>query len=162
MHARPLLVTALAAATLLAVPTAAGAGTVEQLDRRTFDPSPVVTDSTIHLAGATAGPLGGFLDLTVRAQDGTLPTAPGACDAADVEAVLTVSPGETLTVSTTGEVCMHRFSTTLTVLAYFDKKDATWSGTEHRKAKVVGDGLVSASNGVFSGFGASVSAALRW
>jgi hypothetical protein len=158
---RSLLATALAAA-LAAVPMPAQAADVEYVDRSTYDSTPVVTTSTIHIDGATAGPLGGFLDLTVSAEDGTLPTTRGACDPVDVDAVLTVSPGEQLVVHTTAEVWMHQFSETLIMQAYFDKKDLSYSGTEHSKAKVVGDGSISASNAIFFGFAASFSTSVRW
>jgi hypothetical protein len=46
--------------------------------------------------------------------------------------------------------------------AYFDKKDLSYSGTEHSKAKVVGDGSISASNAIFFGFAASFSTSVRW
>jgi hypothetical protein len=119
---RSLLATALAAATLVAVPMPAQAADVEYVDRSTYDSTPVVTTSTIHIDGATAGPLGGFLDLTVSAEDGTLPTTRGACDPVDVDAVLTVSPGEQLVVHTTAEVWMHQFSETLIMQAYSTRR----------------------------------------
>ena len=162
MRTRPILATALVAATLAVVPLAAHAADAELVSRSTFDSAPTVSSSTIHVDGATAGPLGGFLDLTARAQDGTLPAVQGDCEVADVTAVLTLSPGEQLAVSTTGEICMHQFSPTLVLQSYFDKQDVTYAGTEHRKAKIVGDGSIAASNGTFLGFGASFSTSVRW
>jgi len=40
------------------------------------------------------------MDVTVNAPDGRLPTAFGSCEPVDVTAVVTVSPGEVLTVNT--------------------------------------------------------------
>lgn len=162
MRHRALLATALATAALTAVPLAAQAGDVEYIDRSNFDAAPEVTASSLHLDGATRGELGGFLDLRVTAQDGTLPTEHGACDPVDVDALLTTSPGEQLAVRTTGEVCMHQFGDTLILTSYFGKKDVTYSGTAHSKVKVVGDGMISASNGIGFGFVSSFSAAVRW
>jgi hypothetical protein len=162
MRTRSLLATAAAAAALTAVPFAAQATSLEYVDRSTFDAAPTVTASSMHLDGATSGELGGFLDIVATAQDGALPTERGACDPVDVDAVLTVSPGEQLTVHSTGEVCMHQFADTLILLSYFDKKDMTYTGTAHNKAKVVGDGMVSAGNALGFGFVASFSSSVRW
>ena len=162
MRPRTLLATAVAAAALTAVPLTAQAANAEYLDRSTFDAAPEVTASSVHLAGATHGELGGFLDIVATAEDGTLPTERGACDAVDVAAVLTVSPGEQLTVRSTGEVCMHQFADSLILLSYFDKKDMTHSGTAHSKAKVVGDGMISSGNALGFGFVSSFTASVRW
>ena len=162
MRPRTLLVTTLAAAALAAVPLTAQASTNEYLDRSNFDGAPEVTASTLHLDGATRGELGGFLDLQVTAQDGSLPTEHGACDPVDVAAVLTVAPGEQLSVRTTGEVCRHQFGDSLILTSYFGKKDLTYAGTAHQKTKVVGDGLISASNGLGFGFVSSFTASVRW
>ena len=162
MRHRTLLATAVAAAALTAVPLTAQATTAEYLDRSNFDAAPDVTASSVHLDGATSGELGGFLDIVATAQDGTLPTERGACDPVDVAAVLTVSPGEQLTVHTTGEVCMHQFADTLILQSYFGKNDMTYSGTAHHKAKVVGDGMISAGNALGFGFVASFSSSVRW
>ncbi len=162
MRPRTLLATAVAAAALTAVPLTAQAANAEYLDRSTFDAAPDVTASSVHLDGATHGELGGFLDIVATAEDGTLPTERGACDAVDVAAVLTVSPGEQLTVRSTGEVCMHQFADSLILLSYFDKKDMTHSGTAHSKAKVVGDGMISSGNALGFGFVSSFTASVRW
>ena len=159
MRARPVAATA----ALVALPMTAQAKDAELIDRRTFDATASATASTIHVAGAMAGELGGYLDVTVTAADGTLPTAPGACEPVDVTAALTVSPCEQLDVSTTGEVCRHQFSpSTLIVNASFGDGDLTYTGTEHKKVKVVGDGLIAASNSLGFGFGASISVPVRW
>ncbi len=162
MRIRPLLATVVAAAALATVPVTAQARSVENIDRRIFDSSPEVSASSLHLDGSTAGELGGFLDLVVTAKDGSLPTEQGACDRVHVDAVLTVSPGEQLTVHTRGEVCMHQFSPTLILNASFRNRHATYSGTAHRKVRVVGDGLIAASNSLGYGYGASFSSAVRW
>lgn len=160
------MTTAAAAVTAVAVmlPTAASAATTttENLSRRTYDSAPVRTAGSWHIDGATAGPLGGYLDVTATAADGTLPTANGACEAVDVRAVLTVSPGEVLTVETSnGEACVHQFGGTLSLNAYFGKKDVTYEGTEHSKVKVLGDGLIAAGQ-LFTGAQATFDATLRW
>jgi hypothetical protein len=162
MRPRTLLATTLASAALAALPLTAQAATAEYVDRSTFDGAPEVMASSLHLDGATRGELGGFLDLNVTAQDGTLPTARGACEPVAVDAVLTVSPGEQLTVATTGEACVHQFADTLIVTSYFGKKDLTYAGTAHQKAKVVGDGMISASNSLGFGYLASFTASVRW
>jgi hypothetical protein len=166
MRTRPLLAAAVAAAAVVLTPLATGtaqAKSLETIDKTTFDSSATVTASTIHIDNATAGELGGYLDLTITAQDGALPTAAGACETADVDAVVTVAPGETLTVHTTGDICAHPFSaSTLTLTAYYGDGDLAYAGTAHKKAKVVGDGLISASNGTFFGWGASFSGQVRW
>ncbi len=162
MRTRLPLAAALVAVALSAAPASAQTRTVENISRSTFDSSPVVTASSLHIDGATAGELGGFLDLVVTAKDGSLPTAQGACDRVHVDAVLTVSPGEQLTVHTKGEVCMHQFSPTLILNASFRNRHVTYTGTAHGRVKVVGDGLIAASNSTFFGYGASVSAAVRW
>lgn len=158
--------TAAAAVAALSVllPTAASAATTttENLSRRTYDSAPERTAGTWRIDGATAGPLGGYLDVTATAADGTLPTAPGACEAVDVTAVLTVSPGEVLTVETSnGEACIHQFGGTLSLNAYFGKQDLTYAGSEHSKVKVVGDGLLGAGQ-LFTGAQATFDAMLRW
>jgi len=119
------------------------------------------TAASLHLDGPTAGPLGGAMDLTVTAQDGALPTAFGSCEPVDVTAVVTFSPGEVLTVSTTGEACAHIVDGTLQVNAFFAARDVTYTGSEHKKAKLVGDGLVAAAHHTFGGQ-ASFSGAFRW
>lgn len=165
MRTRPVLATALAAAVLAVTPlaaTTAQAKELESISKTTFDSAATVTGSTVHIAHATAGELGGYLDLTITAQDGTLPDVPDTCETADVDAVVTVAPGETLTVHTTGDVCTPRFGTTLVLNAYFAPSDLQYAGTAHKKAKGVGDGLIAASNGTFFGWGASFSGQVRW
>jgi hypothetical protein len=162
MRPRTLLATALAAAALSAVPLTAQATSVEYIDRSNFDAAPEVSASSLHLDGWTSGEIGGFLDIVATAQDGSLPTERGACDPVDVDAVLTVSPGEQLTVHSSGEVCMHQFADSLILLSYFDKTDMTYSGTAHHKAKAVGDGMISSGNALGFGFVSSFTASVRW
>ena len=162
MRTRSVLATALVTVALFAaLPISAQAKTTEQLDRRLFDATPDRTAGSWHMAGLTAGPLGGALDLTITAPDGSLPTTPGACEAVDVAVVLTVSPGEVLTINTTGEACAHIIAGTLTVNAFFDTKDVTYTGTEHKKAKIVGDGLIAAGEQFFGSI-ANVSTTVAW
>jgi hypothetical protein len=78
-----------------------------------------------------------------------------------VTAVLTVSPGEVLTVHTTGEACAHISDGTLVVNAYFGKKDVSYEGSEHKKAAVIGDGLIAAAHHWYGGQ-ASFMGTVRW
>jgi len=71
-----------------------------------------------------------------------------------------VSPGEVLTVSTAGEACAHIVDGTLQVNARFGARDVTYTGTEHTKAKLVGDGLIAAAHPF--GAQASFAGAFRW
>jgi hypothetical protein len=161
MRLRSVLTTAVAAIALSAVPLSAQAKTTELIDRSLFDGTPVRTASALELAGPTAGPLGGSFDLTVIASDGTLPTTFGSCEPVDVAAVLTVSPGEVLNVHTRGEACAHIVDGTLQVNAFFDRKDVSYEGSEHKKATLVGDGLIAAAHHWYGGQ-ASFSGTVRW
>ena len=161
MRPRSVLTTAVAAIVLSAVPMSAQAKSTELIDRSLFDGTPVRTASALELAGPTAGPLGGAFALTVTASDGTLPSAFGSCEPVDVAAVLTVSPGEVLHVSTSGEACAHIVDGTLQVNAYFGKNDVSYEGSEHKKAALVGDGLIAAAHHWYGGQ-ASFSGTVRW
>jgi hypothetical protein len=162
MNVRSILVTTGATLALVAlVPAAAQAATLERIDRSLFDATPEVTASSWHFDGATSGALGGALDLRVTAADGSFPTAPGACEPAAVHAALQVSPGEVLTVDTTGEVCAHVIDASLGLNAYFGRGDVTYSGTAHKKARIVGDGLIAARPS-FLGGQASIATSVRW
>jgi len=101
------------------------------------------------------------MDLTVTAPDGTLPIVFGSCEPVDVTTVLTVSPGEVLTVISAGEACAHIVDGTLQVNAFFGARDVTYTGSEHKKAKLVGDGLVAAAHHTLGGQ-ASFSGVFRW
>jgi hypothetical protein len=120
-----------------------------------------VSASSWHFDGPTAGALGGALDLVVDATDGSFPTTPGAREPVDVRADLQVSPGEVLTVTTVGEACAHVVDASLTVNAYFGRGDVNYAGAAHKKAKIVGDGLIAASYGWLGGR-ASISTSVRW
>jgi hypothetical protein len=157
----PLLAAAIGAA-ILAAPLAASAATTENLDRRAFDSTPDRAAGSLHINGATAGPLGGYLDITFTAVDGSLPTAPQVCEPITVDATLTVSPGETLGIATTGEACTGFFGGPAVMNAYFTKEHVTYAGTAHRKAKVVGDGLIGANDMGFLGAQASVMTTVAW
>jgi hypothetical protein len=162
MRIRTLLTTGVAAAALtIALPLSAQAKETESFSRSLFDGTPERTVSSLRLAGLTAGPLGGALDVTFTASDGSLPTVRGTSEPVDVTAVLTLSPGEVLTIRTTGEASVHQFGDVLQVNAYYGKKDVTYEGTEHKKVKVVGDGLIGAAQQWY-GAQASVSGTLSW
>lgn len=161
MRIRTLLTTGAAVVVSVALPMSAQAKTTELVDRSLFDSTPQRTASSLHLDGPTAGPLGGALDLTITARDGSLPTEWGACEPVDVTAALTISPGEVLSVATTGEACAHQFSGVLQVNAYFDRMNVSYDGAEHKKVKLVGDGLIAAAHQWYGGQ-ASFSAAFSW
>ena len=142
MYTRILALAATAAtAAVLSVAAPAQAKSVETFDRRTFDSTPVVTDSGWSISAPTAGELGGWLDMTVTAADGTKPSN-GTCELATVDAVLTVAPGESFTIHTTGELCAHFTDGTPSLFGSFGAKQMSYSGS-HKKAKLVGEGFVS-------------------
>ena len=142
MHTRIVALAATAAtAAVLTVASPAQAKAVEMFDRSAFDSTPVVTASGWSISAPTAGELGGWLDMTVTAADGTKPSN-GACETATVDAVLTVAPGESFTIHTTGELCAHFTDGTPSLFGSFGAKQTSYSGP-HKKAKLVGDGFVS-------------------
>lgn len=159
MHARTTLTTTIAAAAaLMLVTPAAQAAHVDRFDRSAFDSSPVVTSSGYAMSGPTAGELGGYLSLSVRAADRTLP-AQGQCEEAVVKAVLTVSPGEEFEIGTTGELCSHFIDGTPTLNAFFGKKNVTYTGT-HKRARV-SNGIIGFRNS-FIGAQGSIGLSVRW
>jgi len=158
MHARSTLTAAFAAAALILVIPAAQAAASDRFDRSAFDGAPVVTGSGYAMSGATAGELGGHLSLSVQATDGTLP-AQGQCETADVQAVLTVAPGESFAIDTTGELCSHFIDGTPTLNAYFGAKQVSYTGT-HKHARV-SDGIIGFKNG-FIGAQGSIGLSVRW
>jgi hypothetical protein len=149
-----------AAATVLALaPGAAGApATAERFDRSAFDSTPVVTSAGYTMSGPTAGELGGQLDLSVQATDDTVPTQ-GQCETADVDAVLTVAPGESFAVHTTGELCSHFIDGTPTLNASFGARQVTYTGT-HKRARV-SNGIIGFKNS-FLGAQGSIGLTVRW
>lgn len=159
MNARSAIIATLTAVALVLATPAAQATTVDRFDRSTFDSSPVVTGSGYTMSGATSGELGGHLSLSVQASDGTLPPQ-GTCEIAAADAVLTVAPGETFTIDTTGELCSHVVDGTPTFNGYFGAKQVTYTGT-HKRARVRGDGLIAFRNS-FLGAQASVGFSVRW
>lgn len=158
MYARSTLTAALAAAALTLVTPAAQAATSDRLDRSAFDSAPVLTASGYAMSAATAGERGGHLSLTVQATDNTLP-APGQCETADVHALLTVAPGESFEIDTTGELCSHFIDSTPTLNAYFGNKQVTYTGT-HKHARI-SDGIIGFKNS-FIGAQASIGLSIRW
>jgi hypothetical protein len=158
MHHRIPFAAALAASALILTAPTAHASTVDRFDRSAFDNSPAVTDSGFTMAGATAGELGGYLSLSVQAADGTLP-AQGDCETADVQAVLTVAPGESFTIGTTGELCSHFIDGTPTLNAYFGAKQVSYAGT-HKHARVT-NGMIGFQKS-FLGAQGSVGLSVRW
>lgn len=158
----PLALAAVAAAVSLLPNAASAAPTTEHLSRSTYDSAPEKTTSTWRIDGATRGELGGYLDMTITATSGSLPTTRGECQPVSVDAVLTVEPGEVLTVAgAAGEACMHAFGDTTSVNAYFGKRQLSYEGTKHTRVRLVGDGMLSAGQ-LFTGSQASFNASLRW
>lgn len=158
MHTRSILGAAVASATLTLVAPAAHASTVDRFDRSAFDNSPTLSSSGYEMAGATSGELDGHLSLSVRAADGTLP-AQGQCESADVDAVLTVAPGESFAITTTGELCSHVVDGTPTLNAYFGAKQVTYTGA-HKRARV-SNGMIAFKNSWIGAQG-SVGLSVRW
>ena len=158
MHARSAITAALAAAALILIAPAAQAATVDRFDRSAFDSSPVVTGSGYTMSGATSGELGGHLSLSVQASDGALPSQ-GECETADVQAVLTVAPGEAFAIDTTGELCSHFIDATPSLTAYFGAKQVSYQGF-HKRARVT-NGIIGFTNS-FIGAQGSVGLSVRW
>lgn len=162
MRPRSLLFAATAAVALSALPLTAHAAQTELVDRSAYDSSVEQTAGSLRIDGATRGELGGYLDVTVTADDGSLPAGSNVCEPATVAAVLTLSPGETLAATVPGELCTGFSADSLTVNAAVRTKDLTYEGTAHRKVKVSGEGLIAASHIGWFGGQASFSAALKW
>lgn len=154
----PALVASAAAVAL--VPSTAQAASAENVQRSLFDSTPVLAVDSIQLDGPTSGPLGGAMDVTVRATDGSLPVPPGSCEEVAVEAGVTMSPGKVVALTTTGEGCAHVVDGSLRVNAYFTNRDVTFEGYP-RRARLVGDGLLAVSHGWLGGQ-ASFSGSFRW
>jgi hypothetical protein len=158
MHIRAILTAVTAAAFLTLAAPSSNAATTELLDKSIFDATPDLTAASLHLEGATAGELGGYLDMTVVAKDGTLPTVFGACEPVVVKAVLTSSPTLTLKVRTKGEACAHIVDGTLQVVAGFDNRKVR--GPACHRPRVIGEGLLSAAVHPYGGQ-AQLSAQIR-
>jgi hypothetical protein len=148
-----------AAATALFTAPAAHAATVQTFDRRAFDASPDITASGWSISAATAGELGGWLDMSVNAVDGTVPAA-GQGETATVDSVLTVAPGESFTIHTTGDLCAHFIDGSPSLFGSFNAKQVTYSGT-HKKARLAGDGFVSFGYNAVGAQG-DVTLSVRW
>jgi hypothetical protein len=162
MFIRLALLTASAAAVLAAFPSAASAApTTELLDRSLFDAAPERTASSLRVDGPTAGPLGGAMDVTVRAVDRTLPTTPGSCETVRVKAVVTVEPGRVLTAHTRGEACAHVVDGSVTVNAGFRPRDVDYRGFGRCKPRLVGEGFIAVGESQLGGQ-ASFSGMFRW
>ena len=159
MNARTLIGGVAVGAALTLIAPSAQAATLERFDRTAFDTTPDASAAGWSISHATAGELGGWLDMTVRAQDGSIPEN-GQCEMADVDAVLTVSPGESFAVHTTGELCAHFIDGTPSLFGSFGDRQATYTGT-HRKARIVGDGNVGFGSSWLGAQGA-VTLAVRW
>ncbi|WP_148573669.1 hypothetical protein [Nocardioides caldifontis] len=152
MFARIALTTASAAAVIAAFPAAAGAAPrTEVVDRSLFDATPELTTSSLRVDGPTSGPLGGAMDVTLRAADGTLPTTFGACEPARVEAVVTVQPGKVITAKARGEVCAHVVDGSLSMFAGFKQKDVRYQGYGRCKPRLQGEGFISVGQSMLGG-----------
>ncbi len=90
MFVRTGLIAAAAIVLLSALPGSASAASGTQvIDRSVYDATPERTVASLRVDGPTSGPLGGAIEVTVRAVDGTLPTTFGTCESAWVKAVVT-------------------------------------------------------------------------
>jgi hypothetical protein len=158
---RSILTTVAAAALLAALPGTANAAPAATtvVDRSLYDATPEHTEVTLRVDGPTAGPLGGSMDVTVRAADETLPTAFGSCEPVSVRAVVTVAPGKVVTVQTRGEACAHIVDGSLQVNAGFGAKDVAFSGYP-RRVRLVGEGFIAVAHTQLGGQ-ASFFTALR-
>jgi hypothetical protein len=161
MRARSLLLATTAAVALTALPMTAQAADSELIDRANYDATVDRTPASMHIAAATRGELGGYLDVTVTADDGTLPVGSNVCEPATVDAVLTIAPGETFTVRAAGEACTTFYGDSIQANAAFGTKDMTYLGT-HKKAKIVGEGFLSVGVIDWLGGQAAFSATVKW
>jgi len=152
MFVRTSLIVAAACSVLAAFPASASAAPKTQtVDRSVFDATPERTAATLRVDGPTAGELGGAMDVTVRATDGTLPTVFGSCERAEVTAAVTVQPGRIITVRSHGEVCAHIVDGSLTFNAGFRPKDVTYQGYGRCRPKLVGEGLIAVAHSQLGG-----------
>ena len=85
MRARSLLVATTAAVAFTALPMTAQASDSEWIDRANYDATVDRTPASLHIAAATRGELGGYLDATLTAEDGTLPVGSNVCEPATVD-----------------------------------------------------------------------------
>jgi hypothetical protein len=162
MRPRSLLIATTAAVAFTALPLTADAAEGTYIDRANYDATVDRTDASLRVAAATRGDLGGYLDMTLTADDGTLPTGSNVCEPATLDAVLTIAPAETFAVHTTAEACTTFSGDSIQAFAGFGAKDLEYTGT-HKKAKLADrEGFLSI--GVIDGFGgqAAFSANVRW
>jgi hypothetical protein len=152
MFVRASLIAGAAVALLSAFPGAANAAPgTEVLDRSVFDATPERTPSSLRIDGPTAGPLGGAMAVTVRANDGSLPTVFGSCEPVRVAALVTVQPGRTIGVSTRGEACAHIVDGSLSVNAGFRARNVSYAGFGRCRPKLIGEGLIAAAQSQLGG-----------
>jgi hypothetical protein len=161
MRTTKLLLSVVTVAALAASAVPAHAAETEYIDRSAFDFTVQRTASSLRVDGATRGPLGGYIDATATANDGTLPVGANVCEPATLDVILTVSAGETLSTSAAGDLCTSFDGDALTANGYFGKKELDYAGTAHNKAKVVGDGLIAVGTGWLGGQ-ASFAASIKW
>lgn len=163
MFVRSSLTAAAAVALLTALPgSATAAPTTEFVDRSLFDATPERTESSLRVDGPTAGPLGGAMDVTLRAVDGSLPTALGSCEPVRVKALVTVQPGRTLTVRTRGEACAHIVDGSLTANAGFRARNVAYEGFGRCRPKLVGEGLIAVAHSQIGGQASFFGSFRRW
>ena len=147
MRVRSVLLAVTAAVALSAVPLSAHAGTVggrtEMHDRSIFDGAVEKTADSMHFEGQARGELGYFLDVTVTAKDGSLPTGSNVCEPADVSAKLTLPSRESMSVQVEGDLCTSFFGDSLSLFAGFTQDDFTFHGTAIRRASLIDEGFIS-------------------
>ena len=161
MRASSLLIATTAAVALSALPMTAQAADSVWIDRANFDATVDETPGSMHIAAATRGELGGFLDVTLTADDGTLPVGSNVCEPATVDAILTIAPAETFTVRAPGEVCTTFSGDSITANAAFGTRDLTYVGT-HKKAKIDGEGFLAVGVIDWLGGQTAFSATVKW
>ena len=161
MRVRSVLLATTAAVLFSALPMTAQAADSEWIDRANFDATVDETPGSLHIAAATRGELGGYLDVTLTADDGTLPVGSNVCEPATVDAILTIAPGETFTVRAPGEACTTFSGGSIQANAAFGTEDLTYEGT-HKKAKIVGEGFLAMGVIDWLGGQAAFSATVKW
>ena len=166
MRVRSVLLAVTAAVALSAVPLSAHAGTVggrtEMHDRSIFDGAVEKTADSMHIEGQARGELGYFLDVTVTATDGSLPTGSNVCEPADVSAKLTLPSRESMSVQVEGELCTSFYGSSLSLFAGFTQDDFTFHGSAMRRASLIDEGFISLGYGEFFGGQASFFALTQW
>jgi hypothetical protein len=161
MRTSTILTATLAGVAVTLAAPAAHATKLEVFDRYAADYAPVVSASGYVMQGPASGEPGSSLQLSVKAVDDSLPLE-GECEPASVQAVLTVAPGETFTIGTTGELCGIVGDGSPALTASFGAAQTTYSGTAHKRVRVIGEAAIKSRTGWFGAYGAVEGLSVRW